>query len=511
MKRMYVGKTNQNSTTLWQQERPPNAYCLEEILKIYSLHYGNETPALIESVPRDLLYMVHPHWYQYPAPDSSWLMSFAFFYILLGSFAFVGNSLVLILFGRRHSTRTGIDVLTANLALSDMLMACSQFPVLVVNSFHGKWTLGPVACKLYGFCGALCGTVSIITMALIALDRYFAIVHPFTGLSFSSSRGYRWSIHAWVYSLSWCVLPFCGWNSYVPEGFMISCGFDFISSDCWSRAYVILLCLAAYFGPLFVIIFCYIYIFQYVSAHEQDVRRQAKRMSIDSTSTCTIGSYRKEKQLAKIAFAIITLWLFAWTPYAVISIMGLLSMHSYLTPLGTMIPALCAKTASIYNPVVYALMHPKYKQELSFLCPKLMPKRLGIRSNQSSTRSYISRTLSTEQDRKSIASRTNSTEKYGPRSPANLLTKKESGIFFAHKDVLSKQPLTKSVGHHSELPDKRLTEIPGSISTVLTSPPLYQKSTIYRKPKETSNLAPSAGQNLDHDDLLLTNSQAMEV
>ena len=68
--------------------------------------------------------------------------------LFLGSFAFVGNSLVLILFGRRHSTRTGIDVLTANLALSDMLMACSQFPVLVVNSFHGKWTLGPVACKV---------------------------------------------------------------------------------------------------------------------------------------------------------------------------------------------------------------------------------------------------------------------------------------------------------------------------------------------------------------------------
>lgn len=42
----------------------------------------------------------------------------------------------------------------------------------------------PPAPQIYGFCGALFGTVSIITMALIAFDRYRAIVTPFAGVLF---------------------------------------------------------------------------------------------------------------------------------------------------------------------------------------------------------------------------------------------------------------------------------------------------------------------------------------
>ena len=42
-----------------------------------------------------------------------------------------------------------------------------------------------ITLQIYGFCGALFGTVSIATMALIALDRYNAIVKPFAGKEFT--------------------------------------------------------------------------------------------------------------------------------------------------------------------------------------------------------------------------------------------------------------------------------------------------------------------------------------
>lgn len=41
---------------------------------------------------------------------------------------------------------------------------------------------------------------------------------------------------------------------------------------------------------------------------------------------------------------------------------GVAGNHENITPLVTMLPALLAKSASCYNPFVYAISHPKFRQ-----------------------------------------------------------------------------------------------------------------------------------------------------
>ena len=47
-------------------------------------------------------------------------------------------------------------------------------------------------------------------------------------------------------------------------------------------------------------------------------------------------------------------------------IKGLLGDQSTITPLVTILPALIAKSASICNPVVYAISHPKFRMVNNF-------------------------------------------------------------------------------------------------------------------------------------------------
>lgn len=73
----------------------------------------------------------------------------------------------------------------------------------------------PAGCELYAFCGALFGICSMMTLMVIAVDRYMVITRPLASLGVMSRRK-ALSILAvtWVYSMGWSLPPFFGWSEY---------------------------------------------------------------------------------------------------------------------------------------------------------------------------------------------------------------------------------------------------------------------------------------------------------
>lgn len=348
---------------------------------------------LTSRVPQEVRHKVPSHWHQFDAPHPLWQPILGTLYIMIGSLSVTGNTIVLWIFGTTRSLRSGTNLLVMNLALSDLCMMLTQFPVLVTNCYNQRWTLGALACEVYGFCGALFGTVSIITMALIAMDRYYAIAQPFIGWRLSYGRAIVWVCGAWAYGVVWCCPPLLGWNEYVLEGFLTSCTFDYLNEDLWSRSYVFVLFIGAYLLPLATITICYGRIFSSVSRHDQKVAREN-----DLGDLSSVNFHRRETQLARVVIISVWFWAMAWTPYAVVSLMGILSWRDNLTPLATMLPALFAKLSTVYNPFIYAVSHPRYRQELAvrlpWLCCRLPMERSYSMSRQRSLTSTVSRTSS---------------------------------------------------------------------------------------------------------------------
>lgn len=68
-------------------------------------------------------------------------------------------------------------------------------------------------CEVYAFCGALFGICSMITLTVIAIDRYFVITRPLTSLGvLSRKRAFIILTTVWIYSLGWSLPPFFGWS-----------------------------------------------------------------------------------------------------------------------------------------------------------------------------------------------------------------------------------------------------------------------------------------------------------
>ena len=76
------------------------------------------------------------------------------------------------------------------------------------------------------------------------------------------------------------------------------------------------------------------------------------------------ASQSVEIRIAKAAFTIFFLFVCAWTPYAIVALIGAFGDAKILIPLVTMIPAVCAKIVSCLDPWVYAISHPRYRAVL---------------------------------------------------------------------------------------------------------------------------------------------------
>ena len=68
--------------------------------------------------------------------------------LYVGMLSLSGNGIVLWIFGLTRSLRSGTNLLIVNLALSDILMMTTNFPLLITNCFNHKWSWGPIMCEV---------------------------------------------------------------------------------------------------------------------------------------------------------------------------------------------------------------------------------------------------------------------------------------------------------------------------------------------------------------------------
>ena len=140
------------------------------------------------------------------------------------------------------------------------------------------------------------------------------------------------------------------------------------------KSFILASCFFQYLGPIIVIIGCYFFIVRAVFKHEDELRQQAKKMNVTSLRSGNNqeqDAVSAEIRAAKVAVVNITLWIFAWTPFTVVSMLGTWYDSSFVTPLMSELPIICAKTSALYNPIIYALSHPKYRECLKELYPWL--------------------------------------------------------------------------------------------------------------------------------------------
>lgn len=106
---------------------------------------------------------------------------FSVIYGIIFLVAVVGNGFVCIVITRRKDMRTLTNLFLLNMSISDLLSALFAIPSLMSDQISpNEWPLGGFMCRAVRVITSISVSVSVYTMMVLAVERYQAIVNPFT-------------------------------------------------------------------------------------------------------------------------------------------------------------------------------------------------------------------------------------------------------------------------------------------------------------------------------------------
>ena len=156
------------------------------------------------------------------------------------------------------------------------------------------------------------------------------------------------------------------WSRYALEGLILTCSFEYCIDTVNNATYVVFLTFTSFVLPMMHNIYFYNFIVKTVKKFVSALR------SSDNTYVAAALSEKiaTESKINHLALTSVLVWLLAWTPYAVVVLIGQLGPRHLLTPLASQIPAMSAKTCTVFNCATFGFSHPHIlnAEKKSFPC-----------------------------------------------------------------------------------------------------------------------------------------------
>lgn len=122
-------------------------------------------------------------------------------YGLIAVVTVVGNALVILVIVRNRSMQTVTNFFIANLSVADEMIGIFSIPFQFQAALIQRWDLPAFLCPVAPFVKEVSVSVSIMTLVVISVDRYFAVIHPLKPL-FSASMAKITMSFIWVFSVT---------------------------------------------------------------------------------------------------------------------------------------------------------------------------------------------------------------------------------------------------------------------------------------------------------------------
>lgn len=89
-----------------------------------------------------------------------------------------GNGLILIAFWKSRRLRTYFNYFICSMAFADLSVGAINMPVYSIQFFSGRWPFGPRACLIFSIIDHIFVHVSVLSVVVIAIDRYKSLADP---------------------------------------------------------------------------------------------------------------------------------------------------------------------------------------------------------------------------------------------------------------------------------------------------------------------------------------------
>uniref|UniRef100_A0A3Q2ZV23 Opsin 7, group member c n=1 Tax=Kryptolebias marmoratus TaxID=37003 RepID=A0A3Q2ZV23_KRYMA len=263
----------------------------------------------------------------------------------------MGNCILLLVAFHKRSTLKPAEFFIVNLSISDLGMTLTLFPLAIPSAFS-HWLFGEITCQLYAMCGVLFGLCSLTNLTALSLVCCLKVCFPNYN-KFSSSHARLLVAGVWCYASVFAVGPLARWGRYSAEPYGTACCIDAPNHELSALSYIVCLFVFCYALPCTVLFLSYSFILLTVRGSRQAVQQHV------SPQTKTNGAHAL---IVKLSIAVCIGFLGAWTPYAAVAMWAAFGDATQVPPAAFAVAAVFAKSSTIYNPVVYLLCKPNFRE-----------------------------------------------------------------------------------------------------------------------------------------------------
>lgn len=267
--------------------------------------------------------------------------------------ALFGNFLVLWIVYKNRNLRTIPNQFVVSLALADILMAAICAPPCLSVLISGRRTFGDFVCQLQGFAIASLACVSLLTMTLVAVNRYFLIVRPqqYQRL-FTPKKTKIMIVAVWIFSC--CEpLPYLGsGHRYQYHAGKVFC-FQVLEVDFFTLlgyVYVVV--------PIFVLTSCYYTVFKMLREHQARIRSLRK-----SNKTSTRRVSIEDINVTRTLFLTVCGFLICWIPISIVDFIGFAQGTWALSRQVYLMYTFLGQLSTTLNPFIYGVMNKTFRDE----------------------------------------------------------------------------------------------------------------------------------------------------
>ncbi|KYO26175.1 opsin 5-like 1 isoform B [Alligator mississippiensis] len=292
-------------------------------------------------------------------------------YMVFGICSFCGNTVLLYVSYKKKNLLKPAEYFIINLAISDLGMTLTLCPLAVTSSFSHRWLYGKHVCLFYAFCAVLFGICSMSTLSLLSIVCCLKICFPAYGNRFKRDHGRILLTCAWTYAAIFAFSPLAHWGEYGEEPYGTACCIDWHSANVSvvAMSYIVAVFIFCFILPCGVIVTSYTLIL---------ITVKESRKAVEQHISGTTRMSNMQAITIKMSVAVCTGFFAAWSPYAIIAMWAVFGSTERIPPLIFVVPAVFAKSSTLYNPVVYLLLRPHFRNTIAPDCADL--QQLCIRT-----------------------------------------------------------------------------------------------------------------------------------
>ncbi|XP_068743075.1 melatonin receptor type 1B-like [Montipora capricornis] len=283
--------------------------------------------------------------------------------VIICAVSIIGNTAFFVIFLRSKTMRTISNGYLLNLAFADLLVSVLNMPVTVVTIIQQRWIFGESACKFLGFTTMVSFVSSVMSLAMIAINRYYYVVHWKTYRSiFTPRKSVLFGGIVWLISLLLSLPPLLGWADYRYIPGQSYC-FVFWPSSVYYLYFMFTIC---FLGPPFVMSLSYYRILRFTREAKRKIKQHRNTNESEHYTKRRGGHIRMTPEEVKITYTlliVVACFMISWTPFVIT--MFMLVYYPHPLPRAIHFGTLFLGYAScMLNPFVYGIRNEAFKTEL---------------------------------------------------------------------------------------------------------------------------------------------------